>query len=522
MGQRVQEAASLGTASPLANTRSGMSGATHYERLGVDQAASPEEIKRAYRRRARLLHPDANSGNPRASRQFGEATDAYRTLSDPELRASYDAALNGGSEQPGEATASQDDAADEARTNGTNPDSADDRGTPTVDDIGDEGWGESDPLWEDYQSFGPKGYEASNSRRRDDSPPNDWRAGDRARDDSWTDTSSASDRFEDRSRDRFDRSDGLGDRGRPAAEWDMQPGSGYGWGEPDPPPAAPRPKPGPRPRPVDDVGTPPSYRAGLSGTDPPPVTSRPPAFGDDPWDELEYGTPDPAIRPGRPEDPFDAAVGNFSMSPDDVILGRADRATQLVCVAPVVWVAGMAMDSSLAQVVRDLLAYRRASADDDATGWERATASGDLAVATGRFALVLAVAALAWFAAGRTLRMQSVTIAQRERWWRSPGWDGTARLIRAGAFVAIAWLTTALLLVPSLADQARAHAAAEEVTESADDRVGQLEDAFRSAEDSAASGRWRLALWLVVLPTAWVGSAKLPARFGYYSRLDLI
>lgn len=57
-----------------------------YDVLGVDRDASREEIKRAYRRRARELHPDAG-GDEEA---FKEVTRAYEVLSDPERRALYD------------------------------------------------------------------------------------------------------------------------------------------------------------------------------------------------------------------------------------------------------------------------------------------------------------------------------------------------------------------------------------------------------------------------------------------------
>src|SRR5438067_13436869 len=63
--------------------------AAFYELLGVSRRATAEEIKRAYRRRARELHPDANP-DPQAEEQFKELARAYEVLSNPDLRARYD------------------------------------------------------------------------------------------------------------------------------------------------------------------------------------------------------------------------------------------------------------------------------------------------------------------------------------------------------------------------------------------------------------------------------------------------
>ena len=61
----------------------------YYEILGVSRDASPEEIKRAYRRKARELHPDVNP-DPETQEQFKLVTAANEILSDPEKRAMYD------------------------------------------------------------------------------------------------------------------------------------------------------------------------------------------------------------------------------------------------------------------------------------------------------------------------------------------------------------------------------------------------------------------------------------------------
>ena len=61
----------------------------HYEVLGVDRNASADEVKRAYRRLARELHPDVNP-SPDASERFKLVTHAYDVLSDPQQRQQYD------------------------------------------------------------------------------------------------------------------------------------------------------------------------------------------------------------------------------------------------------------------------------------------------------------------------------------------------------------------------------------------------------------------------------------------------
>jgi molecular chaperone DnaJ len=61
-----------------------------YQVLGVARDAGEGEIKKAFRRLARELHPDVNSHDPEAEEKFKEAAEAYEILSDPEQRATYD------------------------------------------------------------------------------------------------------------------------------------------------------------------------------------------------------------------------------------------------------------------------------------------------------------------------------------------------------------------------------------------------------------------------------------------------
>ena len=70
----------------------------YYQLLGVARNAGPAKIKAAFKKRASAFHPDHNPNLSRAAERFGELSEAYRVLSDPELKAGYDKRLATGRE----------------------------------------------------------------------------------------------------------------------------------------------------------------------------------------------------------------------------------------------------------------------------------------------------------------------------------------------------------------------------------------------------------------------------------------
>jgi curved DNA-binding protein len=67
-----------------------MAARDYYKILGVGKSATPEELKRAYRKQAFKYHPDHNKGDKAAEERFKEVNEAYAVLSDKEKRRQYD------------------------------------------------------------------------------------------------------------------------------------------------------------------------------------------------------------------------------------------------------------------------------------------------------------------------------------------------------------------------------------------------------------------------------------------------
>src|SRR6202790_4227711 len=62
----------------------------YYAKLGVKKTATPEEIRKAFRKLARKYHPDVNPGDKKSEAKFKEINEAYEVLSDSDKRRKYD------------------------------------------------------------------------------------------------------------------------------------------------------------------------------------------------------------------------------------------------------------------------------------------------------------------------------------------------------------------------------------------------------------------------------------------------
>ena len=108
----------------------------YYEVLGVSRGAGDGEVKKAFRRLARELHPDVNKHDPEAEEKFKEAAEAYEVLSDPERRRTYDAFGHEGLRSGGWAPASD---------------------FGSFEDVLSAFFGRGDPLFGDLFGFGRSG-----------------------------------------------------------------------------------------------------------------------------------------------------------------------------------------------------------------------------------------------------------------------------------------------------------------------------------------------------------------------------
>ena len=113
----------------------------YYDVLGLERAASDAEIKKAFRRLARELHPDVNDHDPEAEEKFKEAAEAYEVLSDTDRRRTYDRFGHEG-----------------LRSGGWAPHSAD---FGSFEDVLSTLFGRGDPLFGELFGFGRAGGPAS-------------------------------------------------------------------------------------------------------------------------------------------------------------------------------------------------------------------------------------------------------------------------------------------------------------------------------------------------------------------------
>ena len=123
----------------------------HYELLGVNRFATEEEIKKAYRKLAKMLHPDSNFGNKEAEEHFKKINKAYSVLSSNEKRAEYDKKIFG--DEKAKAKVNSD-----AQKN-------------SESNISAEDFAKTSTIFEDFFSFNPKTKEHTLNKKNDDIKP---------------------------------------------------------------------------------------------------------------------------------------------------------------------------------------------------------------------------------------------------------------------------------------------------------------------------------------------------------------
>src|SRR5918994_951903 len=195
------------------------------------------------------------------------------------------------------------------------------------------------------------------------------------------------------------------------------------------------------------------------------------------WYDAEVG-----VRPPAPEGPTPpgAAAGPAAPPPAGQAAGVADRIVQVLFTLPLALVPGLGVLARLGLLVGG------------------------------------------WFAVGWLLPRHAAPLPVAFPWWRSPGWTGTGRLVRAGA-VAVGLVVSFLVaapLVDRVGDAVDAQGAVEDAAEGAapPEVVGAARERRDTAVDDARAALWRVPAALSVVVAAWVGSARLPAVFGFRDR----
>ncbi|MEW6049659.1 MAG: J domain-containing protein [Candidatus Zixiibacteriota bacterium] len=110
---------------------------TYYDILGVSETASPDEIKKQFRKLAKKYHPDRNKGDKTAEATFKELSEAYDTLSDPKKKTEYDQMLKYGAFANAGPYASADHGFDWSQFGGNGSTRVHVEGFDNIDDLGE-------------------------------------------------------------------------------------------------------------------------------------------------------------------------------------------------------------------------------------------------------------------------------------------------------------------------------------------------------------------------------------------------